>query len=101
MVLMIIASVTPSYQAGIEDLFLKAVQVTFVLNPRVEYKQSAFTLSSRIKIGRQKIEEAKLKLLALNDIKLQYEGQQPFESINLAICSPIDANTGIFEIPNI
>ena len=66
-----------------------------ILNPLIEYKQSAFTLSSRIKLGRQKIEEAKLKLPALNDIKQQYEAQQPFESINLAICSPIDANTGM------
>ena len=65
------------------------------LNPLIEYKQSAFTLSSRIKLGRQKIEEAKLKLPALNDIKQQFEAQQPFESINLAICSPIDANTGM------
>ena len=72
--------------------------MSLLLNPRIEYKQSAFTLSSRIKIGRQKIEEAKLKLPALNDIKQQYEGQQPFESINIAICSPIDATTGIFAI---
>ena len=71
------------------------------LNPQVEYKQSAFTLSSRIKIGRQKIEEAKQKLPALNDIQQQYEAQQPFESINIAICSPIDANTGKIGLSNL